>query len=100
MFGRLFFSLLAAYISFASCLIGPHHGTEDYHWVNSWVAMPQIPEYTNLPGSGYYNQSNLVFPNSTLRQTIQTSIGGKQIRLRISNQFGAVNLPITAVTVA
>jgi hypothetical protein len=62
--------------------------------------MPQIPEYTNLPGPGYYNQSNLVFPNSTLRQTIQTSIGGKQIRLRISNQFGAVNLPITAVTVA
>jgi hypothetical protein len=100
MFGRLFFSLLAAYISFASCLLGPHHGTEDYHWVNSWVAMPQIPEYTNLPGPGYYNQSNLVFPNSTLRQTIQTSIGGKQIRLRISNQFGAVNLPITAVTVA
>jgi hypothetical protein len=100
MFGRVLFSLLAAYISFASCLLGPHHGTDDYHWVNSWVAMPQIPEYTNLPGPGYYNQSNLVFPNSTLRQTIQTSIGGKQIRLRISNQFGAVNLPITAVTVA
>jgi hypothetical protein len=100
MLGRTFFSLLAAYAGFASCLIGPHHGTEDYHWVNSWVAMPQIPEYTNLPGPGYYNQSNLVFLNSTLRQTIHTSIGGQQIRLRISNQFGAVNLPITAVTIA
>ncbi|KAH0283469.1 extracellular GDSL-like lipase/acylhydrolase, partial [Aureobasidium sp. EXF-3399] len=93
-------SLFAAYTGLASCLVGPHHGTENYHWVNSWVAMPQIPEYTNLPGPGYYNQSNLVFPNTTLRQTIHTSIGGQQIRLRISNQFGAVNLPITAVTVA
>ncbi|KEQ73135.1 extracellular GDSL-like lipase/acylhydrolase [Aureobasidium namibiae CBS 147.97] len=91
-------SLFAAYTGLASCLVGPHHGTENYHWVNSWVAMPQIPEYTNLPGPGYYNQSNLVFPNTTLRQTIHTSIGGQQIRLRISNQFGAVNLPITAVT--
>lgn len=62
--------------------------------------MQQVAEYTNLPGPGYYNQSNLVFPDSTIRQTIHTSIGGKQIRLTISNQNGVVNLPITAVTVA
>lgn len=62
--------------------------------------MQQVAEYTNLPGPGYYNQSNLVFPDSTIRQTIHTSISGKQIRLTISNQNGVVNLPITAVTVA
>ena len=38
--------------------------------------------------------------NSTLRQTIHTSIEGNKIRLRFSNVFGTTNLPITAVTVA
>jgi hypothetical protein len=41
-----------------------------------------------------------VFVNSTIRQTIHTSIGGCQIRLRISNAFGLYDLPVTAVTVA
>ncbi|THW31236.1 extracellular GDSL-like lipase/acylhydrolase [Aureobasidium pullulans] len=102
MMGQLSLSLLATYAGLVSCWSkpSPQHGTENYHWVNTWVSMPQVAEYTNLPGPGYYNQSNLVFPNTTLRQTIHTSIGGQQIRLRISNQLGAVNLPITAVTVA
>ena len=38
--------------------------------------------------------------NSTIRQTIHTSIGGDKIRIRISNAFGTTDLPITAVTVA
>lgn len=46
------------------------------------------------------NQTNLVFSNSTIRQTVHVSVGAQQIRLRISNAFGTTNLPITAVTVA
>ncbi len=38
--------------------------------------------------------------NSTIRQTLHMSIGGPQIRIRISNAFGTTDLPITAVTVA
>jgi len=38
--------------------------------------------------------------NSTIRQTLHMSIGGPQIRIRISNAFGLTDLPITAVTVA
>lgn len=41
-----------------------------------------------------------VFEDSTIRQTIHTSIGGSQIRLQISNAFGIYDLPVTAVTVA
>jgi hypothetical protein len=41
-----------------------------------------------------------VFQDSTIRQTIRTTIGGSQIRLRFSNAFGPYDLPITAVTVA
>jgi hypothetical protein len=46
------------------------------------------------------NQTNLVFPNSTIRQTLHMSVGASQIRIAISNAFSPVALPITAVTVA
>ncbi|KAG9035488.1 hypothetical protein FRB95_011194 [Tulasnella sp. JGI-2019a] len=74
-------------------------GTTGYHWVDTWTAMPQLTEFANLP-SPPFNQTNSVFFNSTIRQTIHTSIGGKTIRLRISNAFGLNDLPITAVTIA
>ncbi|PPQ98583.1 hypothetical protein CVT26_013765 [Gymnopilus dilepis] len=69
------------------------------HWVDTWVSMPQLTEFNNLPNPPF-NQSGLVFPNTTIRQTIHTSVGASQIRIRISNAFGVTNLPITAATVA
>jgi len=100
----------------------PRPGVWDGHWVDTWVSMPQLTEYANVPPPPFVrdsikipashdwmpiltsdlpkNQTNLVFPNSTIRQTIHTSLGASQIRLRISNAFSPVDLPITAVTVA
>jgi lysophospholipase L1-like esterase len=68
-------------------------------WVNSWVSMPQLTEPGNLPPAPF-TQENLVFADSTLRQTIHTSIGGQHVRLRFSNAFGGTALPITAAFVA
>lgn len=89
------------------------------HWVDTWSAMPQLTEYTNLPPPPWVrrtgfdshlvgvlmslnpqNSTDQVFFNATLRQTLHMSIGGEQIRLRISNAFGVNDLPITAVTIA
>jgi hypothetical protein len=85
------------------------------HWVDTWTAMPQLTEYGNLPLppfvsleargvlrwlTQFKNQTNLTFPNTTIRQTLHMSIGANQIRIRISNAFGGADLPITAVTVA
>lgn len=69
------------------------------HWVDSWVSMPQLTEPGNLPPAPFL-QENLVFADSTLRQTIHTSVGGQQMRLRFSNAFGGAALPITAASVA
>ncbi|HKT06085.1 MAG TPA: SGNH/GDSL hydrolase family protein, partial [Rugosimonospora sp.] len=69
------------------------------HWVNTWVSMPQLTEPGNLPPAPF-TQDGLVMANTTLRQTIHTSVGGRQVRLRFSNAFGGVDLPITAVSVA
>ncbi|KAF5329316.1 hypothetical protein D9619_009393 [Psilocybe cf. subviscida] len=69
------------------------------HWVDTWVSMPQLTETSNLPNTPF-TQPSVVFPNSTIRQTLHMSIGGDQIRIRFSNVFGVSDLPITAVTVA
>ncbi|KIJ29760.1 hypothetical protein M422DRAFT_234003 [Sphaerobolus stellatus SS14] len=69
------------------------------HWVDTWGTMPQLTEPANLPPPPF-NQTGLVFPNSTIRQTLHMSVGSNLIRLRISNVFGGSNLPITAVTIA
>jgi lysophospholipase L1-like esterase len=68
-------------------------------WVDSWVSMPQLTEPGNMPPAPF-TQDNLVFADSTLRQTIHTSVGGQQLRLRVSNAFGGAALPITAAWVA
>ena len=68
-------------------------------WLSSWATMPQLTESTNLPPPPF-NESGLVFFNSTIRQTFKISIPGSQFRVRFSNAFGVTNLPITAATVA
>lgn len=70
------------------------------HWVDTWTAMPQLTESTNLPPPPFNGTDGTVFRNSTIRQTLHMSIGASQIRIRISNRFGITNLPISAVTVA
>ncbi|OQU98919.1 hypothetical protein CLAIMM_04629 [Cladophialophora immunda] len=69
------------------------------HWIDTWAAMPQLTEYTNLPPPPY-NTTSVIFSNSTIRQTLHMSTGASQIRIRISNAFGLTDLPITAMTVA
>lgn len=95
MFSRL--SLVLLVVATAARAIRP--SILGGHWVDTWVSMPQLTEPANLPNAPF-NQSGLVFPNSTIRQTLHVSVGGSQLRLRISNVFSDVNLPITAVTIA
>ncbi len=95
--------LIAAALA-ASPLIGNSAGdpatpTMASHWVDTWVSMPQLTEPGNMPPAPF-TQDNLVLANSTVRQTIHTSVGGQHMRLRFSNAFGGVDLPITSVSVA
>jgi lysophospholipase L1-like esterase len=69
------------------------------HWVGAWGA---VPERTGPGGSvpAGFTGHGTVFADTTLRQTVRVSIGGRRIRLRFANTFGGADLPITAVTVA
>lgn len=62
------------------------------HWVTTWSTTLHQPDL--VPGL-----SNAGFNNQTLRQIVHTSIGGRQIRVRLST-FGASGLVVGAAHVA
>lgn len=105
LFSKISNSLLAS-VCLASALVTRQERSynapspKDGHWVDTWVSMPQLTEPANLPPAPY-NGSNSVFPDTTIRQTIKTTIGASShIRLRISNAFGLTELPITTASIA
>ncbi|KAJ5207487.1 Esterase SGNH hydrolase-type subgroup [Penicillium cf. griseofulvum] len=60
--------------------------------------MPQLVEPANLPPAPF-NGSTAVFSNTTIRQTLQVSLAAQEIRIRLSNVFGANDLKISKVTI-
>ena len=63
------------------------------------VSMPQLTEPNNMPPAPF-TQPSLVFQDTTLRQTIHVTIGGKVLRVRFSNAFGDTALTITKANIA
>jgi lysophospholipase L1-like esterase len=68
-------------------------------WIHTWVSMPQLTEPGNLPPAPFTGADSTLV-DTTLRQTVHTSIGGPRVRVRFSNAFGGAALPITAAAVA
>ena len=62
-------------------------------WTGTWAASQQIPEPQNaLPVDD--------LRDATVRQTFHLSIGGKMVRVRLSNAFGTKPLHFTSVHIA
>ena len=89
--GVLTTSLLFA----ASLAVAPAAAAEDGNeeWVGTWSASPHEPDL-GVPGL-----ANTGFNNQTLRQIVHTSVGGLQVRVRLST-FGANGLVIGAAHIA
>jgi lysophospholipase L1-like esterase len=64
----------------------------DGHWVTTWGCGPQLTEPANLPPAP--------LANSTLRQFVHTTIGGKLLRVRFSNAYGTNAVVMNSVHVA
>jgi lysophospholipase L1-like esterase len=63
------------------------------HWVASWATAQQIPEDRNaLPPDA--------LTGATLRQVVHLSVGGKTLRIHLSNVFGTAPLHIAAAHIA
>jgi lysophospholipase L1-like esterase len=84
-------SLLAA--AAAVALACEARAAEQNRWVGSWASAQQTPEPGNaLPAAD--------LTDTTLRQTVPLSLGGKRLRVRLSNAFGHAPLQIDAAHVA
>ena len=63
------------------------------HWVGPWGTAPQLVErHNNPPAPGLTNNS--------LREIVQVSIGGKKVRLKLTNEFSTEATEIKAVELA
>lgn len=62
-------------------------------WVGTWATAPQLVESNNMPPAPGLS-------GNTLRQVVRVSVGGKRIRLRLSNMYSKDSLYITEITVA
>ncbi len=62
------------------------------HWVGTWGCAPQLTEPNNLPPAP--------LADSTLRQFVRVSIGGKKLRIRFSNAFGSEPVALEAAHIA
>ncbi|MEV0898276.1 SGNH/GDSL hydrolase family protein [Actinoplanes sp. NPDC049802] len=79
-------------------LIDPHPPPRP-RWIHSWTAAPQLTEPYDLPPEPFAGDTAMLV-NTTVRQTVRLSLGGRRLRVRFSNAFGATDLPITAAAVA
>lgn len=60
------------------------------HWVGTWATAQQLTETTNNPPSPG-------LATNTLRQVVRVSIGGKLLRLRLSNEYSTRPVTLNAV---
>ncbi len=89
---RLTLSVIVACLLATEAVWG--QGTnERKQWVGSWAASQQTPETANLLDPE-------LMRDATLRQVVHLSVGGNQLRVRLSNAFGTQPLHLMAVHVA
>ncbi|WP_010218054.1 SGNH/GDSL hydrolase family protein [Sphingomonas sp. PAMC 26621] len=62
-------------------------------WVGSWATAQQIPEPRNA-------LADPLLTDATLRQVVRLSMGGKHLRIQLSNAFGTEPLRVQAAHVA
>ena len=66
-------------------------------WIPTWVAAPQAPRSLGQAPAGTLTGA---FNNQTARMIVHTSIGGRSVRIALSNAYGATPLMIGAAHIA
>jgi lysophospholipase L1-like esterase len=73
-------------------LIPPIAAAQREGWITTWTASPE-------PAEPDPNQPILNLRDQTVRERVRISVGGSQIRIRLSNEYGSSPLLVGAVTV-
>ncbi len=88
---RFFTRLLCA----AAASMGLAGACAAANWVQTWGVAPLPPSQAMGPLPGTPS-----FDNQTLRQTVRVSLGGQQVRIRFSNEYGTRPLLIGKARIA
>ena len=86
-------ALVFVLVSLASPAIAQQSSRE--HWVGSWATAPHDATFA-LPGA----QPLREIENQTIRMIVPSSLGGRRVRVRVSNTYGKSPLTLTAVHIA
>lgn len=82
---------VAALMTFSLTAVGQKAPAAPEHWVGTWATSP-------FGGDPWHAVPTVV--DSTLREIVHTSIAGKALRVRFTNEFGTEPLRIDAANVA
>jgi hypothetical protein len=74
-------------------LAGAQRSAPQNAWIATWAASPQ-------PTAPNPNKPLLNIEDQTVRQRVRVSIGGAQICIRLSNQYGSAPLLVGSANVA
>jgi lysophospholipase L1-like esterase len=85
----------ALVLTLLAALLTSPPASSQARWVGSWGAVPLPPSAAAGPFP-----ATPTFSGQTVRQTVRLSAGGDQIRLRLSNEYGARPLRVAAARVA
>lgn len=80
-------------ITIAALMVGQAAFAAPEQWISTWGAAQMVPDEKQALKSEQLR-------NSTIRETLRLSIGGKSLRLRFSNLFGTSPLVLGSVSVA
>ncbi|MGA2213242.1 MAG: SGNH/GDSL hydrolase family protein [Bryobacteraceae bacterium] len=99
--------LFIAVAAFSPCLLA-QAGPE--HWVSTWASSPQQPRALSVPRPATAAAATtpapprpvplMSFHNQTLRMIAHTTLGGRRVRIELSNVFGSAPLVIGAAHIA
>ena len=80
-------------IAFFLLFVAVGLGLAQTKWVTSWASSQQVPEPRNALG-------DTDLQDTTLRQIVHLSLGGPQLRVKVSNRYGVAPLHLTSVHIA
>src|SRR5689334_8881721 len=63
-------------------------------WVATWGGAPIMPGETTTIDALFANNHSQSFDNQTIRNIAHVSVGGRRVRVRISNAFGMLPLRV------
>ncbi len=88
-------SIVAAGVLFAAPVFAGPSSAAPQHWVATWCTSASLPRATEAERV----RDHFILHDATLREIVHTTLGGPQVRVRLSTAFGAVPVRIVSASI-